>query len=169
MPVNKQISIRRAAPADVAAIAALTDAAYAKYVPLMGRKPQPMTVDYHQIVDTNPVWLLCVGQAVAGLLVLMHEPDIMLIYSVAIHPDYQRRGFGRQLLAWAEQEAQAAGYTRIRLYTNALMEENIALYKLLGYQETHREPFNGLFIVHLSKPLAMPADQPDPVVPAADR
>jgi hypothetical protein len=48
-------------------------------------------------------------------------------------------------------------------------EENIALYKSLGYQETHREPFNGLFIVHLSKPLAMPADQPDPVVPAADR
>ena len=148
-----QIYIRKAMPVDVAAIAALTDAAYTKYVPRMGRKPQPMTVDYHQMLAEHPIWLLCVGQTVAGLLVLMHEPDIMLIYSVAVHPDYQHRGFGRRLLAWADQEARQAGYTKIRLYTNALMEENIALYKSLGYHETHREPFNGLFIVHLAKTL----------------
>jgi ribosomal protein S18 acetylase RimI-like enzyme len=158
MSDEQQISIRRAMPADAAAIAALTDAAYAKYVPRMGRKPQPMTVDYHQVVAEHPVWVLCVDQALAGVLVLQHEPDTLLIYSVAIHPDYQHRGFGRRLLAWAEQQAQAAGYTRIRLYTNALMEENIALYTSLGYRETHREPFNGLFIVHLAKPFEIIAN-----------
>ena len=159
MSDDQQISIRRAVPSDAEVITALTDAAYAKYMRRMGRKPQPMTVDYHQIVSAHPVWVLCVGPAVVGVLVLMHEPDTLLIYSVAVHPEHQHRGFGRQLLAWAEHEAQAAGYRRIRLFTNALMEENIALYKSLGYQETHREPFNGLFIVHLSKPLAMPTDR----------
>ena len=153
MSDEQQIIIRRAVPADADAIAALTDMAYAKYVQRMGRKPQPMTVDYHHMLAEHPIWLLCVGQTVAGLLVLIPEPDIMLIYSVAIHPDYQHRGFGRRLLAWADQEALQAGYSRIRLYTNALMEENIALYKSLGYHETHREPFNGLFIVHLAKTL----------------
>jgi ribosomal protein S18 acetylase RimI-like enzyme len=72
-------------------------------------------------------------------------------------PDYQHRGFGRRLLAWADQEAVQAGYSQIRLYTNALMEENIALYISLGYHETHREPFNDLFIVHLAKALEAPA------------
>src|SRR5262245_38171275 len=108
MPDEQQIIIRGAVPADADAIAALTDMAYAKYVPRMGRKPQPMTVDYHQMLAEHPIWLLCVGQTVAGLLVLMPEPDIMLIYSVAIHPDYQHRGFGRRLLAWADQEALQA-------------------------------------------------------------
>ena len=153
IPDDQQNSIHRAAAGDVAAIAALTDAAYAKYLPRMGRKPQPMTVDYHQIVSAHPVWLLRVGQALAGVLVLMHEPDTLLIYSVAIHPEYQHRGFGRRLLAWAEREAEAAGYSRIRLFTNALMEENIALYRYLGYRETHREPFHGLTLVHLAKTL----------------
>lgn len=161
MSDDQQISIRRAVPSDAEAIAALTDAAYAKYVPRMGRKPQPMTVDYQQIVAAHPVWVLCVGQALAGVLVLMHEPDTLLVYSVAIHPDYQHRGFGRRLLAWAEQDARQAGYTRIRLYTNALMEENIALYQSLGYRETHREPFHGLTIVHLAKQLETIAMHPE--------
>jgi ribosomal protein S18 acetylase RimI-like enzyme len=156
---DDQHIIRRAEPSDAEAIAALTDAAYAKYLPRMGRKPQPMTVDYHQIVAAHPVWVLCIGQALAGVLVLMPEPDTMLIYSVAIHPSYQQRGFGRQLLAWAEQEARQAGYARMRLFTNALMEENIALYQHLGYRETHREPFHGLFLVHLAKQLEKTTDE----------
>ena len=156
---DQQIAIRRATLADAETIAALTDAAYAKYLPRMGRKPQPMTADYQQIVAAHPVWVLSGKRELAGVLVLMHEPDTMLIYSVAVHPSYQRRGFGRQLLAWAEHQAREAGYSRIRLYTNALMAENIALYQYLGYRETHREPFHGLVLVHLAKTLGQAADE----------
>jgi len=152
------MSIRRAAPGDADAIAAITDAAYQKYLPRMGRKPQPMTVDYHQILAEHPVWLLCVDDRPTGVLVLMHEPDTLLVYSVAVHPSAQHRGLGRQLLAWAEHEARQAGYAQIRLFTNALMEENIALYTRLGYQETRREPYYGLTLVHLAKQLG---DLPD--------
>ena len=158
MVYNDQQVIRRAFPDDVAAIAALTDAAYAKYLPRMGRKPQPMTADYQQIVAAHPVWVLSGPQELAGVLVLMHEPDAMLIYSVAVHPGYQHRGFGRRLLAWAERQAREAGYSRIRLYTNALMEENIALYQHLGYRETRRETFHGLSLVHMAKTLE-PAEE----------
>jgi len=143
--------IRRASAADVATIVAITQAAYAKYVPLMGRNPQPMDADYRQILADHPVWLLSIDQQAAGVLVLMHEPQALLIYSVAIHPQYQKHGFGRQLLTWAENQARQAGYVTIRLFTNALMTENIALYQRLGYTETTREPFHGLTIVHLSK------------------
>ena len=151
--MQQNITIRQATPGDAEIISSITDAAYAKYVPLMGRKPQPMTTDYHKVLAEHPVWMLWVDDRPAGVLVLMHEPDTMLIYSVAIDPAYQQRGFGRRLLAWAEQEARQAGYTDIRLFTNALMEANIALYTRLGYAETSRESFGKLTIVHMRKPI----------------
>jgi len=153
METPQSVVIRRATPADVASITAITNAAYARYVPRMGRKPQPMTADYQQMLATHPIWLLSVADQPAGVLVLIHEPAALLIYSVAVHPDYQRRGFGQQLLAWSEYEARQAGYTQIRLYTNALMEENIARYTALGYRETGREPFGELTVVHFAKEL----------------
>ena len=145
--------LRRASAADTATVAAITQAAYAKYIPRLGREPQPMTADYAQILAAHPVWLLCLDEHPVGVLVLMHEPDALLIYSVAVEPQYQKHGFGRQLLAWAEDQAQQAGYTVIRLFTNALMTENIVLYQRLGYTETAREPYQGLTLVHMAKRL----------------
>jgi GNAT superfamily N-acetyltransferase len=151
--MQQNIAIRRASPDDAETISSITDAAYARYVPLMGRKPQPMTIDYHQVLAEHPVWMLWADDRPAGVLVLMHESEAMLIYSVAIDPAYQKRGFGRRLLAWAEQEARHAGHSHIRLFTNALMEANIALYTRLGYAETGREPYLGLTLVHMRKPI----------------
>ena len=154
MPMTtEQPAIRQATLDDVAAITALTDAAYRKYIPQLGRKPQPMTADYGLVVTEHPVWLVEIGDHLVGILVLQHEPDSLLIYSVAINPTDQKRGFGRLLLAWAEQQAQLAGYRSLRLYTNALMTENIALYTRLGYHETRRESYPGGAIVHMRKPL----------------
>src|SRR5206468_6937615 len=104
MHTHDHIAIRKASPGDAGIVSNLTDAAYAKYVPLMGRKPQPMTADYQQILAEHPVWILWVGEQPAGVLVLNHEPEDMLIYSVAIAPPHQKRGLGRRLLAWAESE-----------------------------------------------------------------
>lgn len=150
---SEQPIIRRATLADVASITALTEAAYSKYVLRIGWKPQPMTTDYQQFVSKHPVWILEVEQRLAGVLALELEADALLIYSVAINPADQKHGFGRLLLAWAEDEARQAGYTLIRLYTNGRMEENIALYKKLGYQETKREPYRNTSRVHMHKQL----------------
>lgn len=150
---TEQPTIRQATLDDVAAITALTDAAYRKYIPQIGRKPQPMTTDYALVVKEHPVWLVEIEQHLAGVLVLQHEPESLLIYSVAINPSDQKRGFGRLLLGWAEHQAQLAGCRSLRLYTNALMTENIALYTRLGYQETEREAYVGGEIVHMTKQL----------------
>ena len=144
-------SLRQAGPADVPAIAALTEAAYSAYIPLIGRKPQPMLADYARMVVDHTIYLLNVGDELAGVLVLIDEPEALLIYSVAIHPDYQGRGYGRKLLALAEQQAIEAGYSSIRLYTNERFTYNIALYQWLGYQETGREPLLGSNLVHMRK------------------
>lgn len=149
--MSTEPTIRRAMLRDAAVISELTNLAYSKYVPRIGRKPQPMTTDYQHFVENHPVWVLEVEEQIAGVLVLQNEESALLIYSVAIHPEQQQRGYGRLLLAWAEEEAKKAGYATIRLYTNALMEENIALYTRLGYQETGREPLGSNVRVHMSK------------------
>ncbi len=146
-------ALRRASLADAETIAQLSDAAYARYIPRIGRKPQPMTADYRQMVQDHPIWLLCVGDQPLGVLVLIYEPDQALIYSVAVGPEFQGQGWGRYLLAYAEEQARREGYQRIRLYTNALMEENIALYRRLGYEETKREEYLGSMLVHMAKQL----------------
>lgn len=48
--VSGALTLRQAVPADAPAIRALTRAAYAKWVPLIGREPKPMTADYEQAV-----------------------------------------------------------------------------------------------------------------------
>jgi ribosomal protein S18 acetylase RimI-like enzyme len=147
------VRVRRANDQDAQAIAALTDAAYAKYVPRLRRKPLPMMADYRQMIAEHAVWLLCLDDQTVGVLVLMAEPDAMLIYSVAIDPEHQGRGLGRQMLALAEDEARKAGYGQIRLYTNEHMVENIELYERMGYIETKRERHLGSAMVHMSKPV----------------
>jgi ribosomal protein S18 acetylase RimI-like enzyme len=148
-----QFKIRKASLEDAEAISALTDAAYAKYIPLIGRKPQPMTADYSKMVVENSIWLLSAENQLVGVLVLIHEPENILIYSVAIKPEYQKQGLGRRLLAWAEQQAIQDGYKSIRLYTNERFEDNILLYHHLGYQETSKEPFLNSTLVHMAKKL----------------
>jgi len=154
MPSREEgIEVRRATPADAAAVSAVTDAAYSKWIPLIGRKPEPMTVDYAEMIAEHPVFLLTISGKPAAVLVLKHEADQTLIWSVAVDPGYQKRGFGLRLLRLAEQEARARGFDKIRLYTNSLFEENVALYRRFGYMETGLEPFRGSTLVHMAKRL----------------
>ncbi len=147
-------TLRRATADDLPTILAITDAAYAHYVPLLKRKPQPMETDYLPMIEAGEVWLLDLDRQPVGVIVLVDEGDRLLIYSVAVQPQFQKRGLGRRLLAWAEQRATEHGYGLVRLYTNALMVENIALYERVGYVETGREPFKGAAIVYMEKRLA---------------
>ncbi|HEY4136608.1 MAG TPA: GNAT family N-acetyltransferase [Alphaproteobacteria bacterium] len=131
--------IRKAGPDDAAAVAAIVQDAYAKYVPRIGRPPRPMLEDYAALIRDGIVWVLTEGAQAVGVLVLEDRPDHLLLQNVALAPHAQGRGLGKRLLDYAEQEALARGYGEIRLYTNEKMTENIAIYTKIGYRETHRD------------------------------
>jgi len=150
---DARIKIRLATRGDAVTVSAITDAAYSKWVPLIGRKPEPMTVDYAEMMEVYSIHILSVEGKPDAVLVLKHEEGQTLIWSVAVHPDCQGRGLGLRLLRLAEDEARTRGFKSIRLYTNSLFAENVALYKWFGYEETRREPFRGSTLVHMAKRL----------------
>lgn len=152
--------ILRAGGGDVPEIRALVDAAYGKWIPLIGRKPMPMLDDYGARVAAAQVWVVRDGGALAGLVVLQDEPDHLLLENICVAPDRQGQGIGRRLLAFTEAQARARGYAEVRLYTNVRFAANIALYLRHGYAETHRAVQDGGAVqegferVFMTKPLA---------------
>ncbi len=150
---RRGLEIRRARPDDAAAVAGVVEAAYGHYVERMGRRPAPMNEDYDEVVRTHDVRVLVDGERVVGVLVLIPESEGLLLDNVAVHPDYQGRGWGRRLLALAEEEARRGGATFIWLYTNEKMTEDIALYTSLGYVEVERRTVHGYRRVHMRKEL----------------
>lgn len=147
------IELRRATFSDAAAIRDLTREAYAKWVPLIGREPKPMTADYEAAIRQHRFDLLFSDGALAALIETVDKGDQLLIENVAVAPRFQRQGFGRMLLAHAEDVARDLGRARIRLYTNQRFAENIGFYEGLGYAIDREEDVGVAVAVHMSKPL----------------
>jgi ribosomal protein S18 acetylase RimI-like enzyme len=153
MPCAPNTDIRAATPADADTIRDLVRAAYAKWVPVIGREPMPMQVDYRLAVQQHRIDLLYVDGAMVGLIETLLRPDHLWIENVAIAPGHQGRGLGRRLLAHAEGLAEASGRGELRLLTNAAFAANVALYEKAGYRVDRREPFKGGTTLYLSKRL----------------
>ena len=145
--------IRRAAPADAAAIAALTRAAYEKWIPVIGRAPKPMTADYAAAVHAHLIDLLFADGALVAVVECIKEPGHLLIENLAVDPAHQGSGYGRRMLAQAEEIARELGFTEVRLYTNKLFAENVAFYRKHGYRLDGESAFKGGLLVHMSRTL----------------
>ncbi|MFL9873820.1 GNAT family N-acetyltransferase [Paraburkholderia megapolitana] len=144
---------RRAVPADRQAIEEIVRQAYSPYISRIGRPPGPMSDDYERLIDAGRVYVVEMEGTIQGILVLVPEPDAMLLDNVAVALSARGTGIGRRLLEYAEHSARAAGYRAIRLYTHETMTENIALYSRIGYTETHRAEEKGLKRVFMVKHL----------------
>jgi GNAT superfamily N-acetyltransferase len=151
--VADTLRFRPATRDDVAAIRDLVRAAYAKWVPLIGREPMPMQADYAVAVAEHDFDLLVDGDVLVGLIETEHRPDHLWIENVCVHPDRQGQGLGRRLLKWAEKRAEIAGTGELRLLTNEAFASNVALYKKVGFKVDRTEPFRGGTTVYMSKSL----------------
>lgn len=145
--------IRLARPEDAAAVAEIVHAAYVGYQTSIGTTPGPMLDDYGDLIGRGLVHVLEESGEILGLVVLIPEERSMLLDNVAVRPRVQGRKLGSQLIAFAEQQARAAGYGSIRLYTQEQMTDNRARYAHLGFVETHRAEEKGLKRVYMTKTL----------------
>lgn len=154
-PEMPDLQIRRATPADADSIRDLTRAAYAKWVPVIGREPLPMTADYGQAVTDHIIDLWEERGRLVALIELIPDITHLLIENVAVHPDRQGRGLGETLLRHAEDVARSLGVGEVRLYTNEAFASNLAFYAQRGYEEFRREVMvPGSITVHMRKRLS---------------
>ena len=143
------VELRQGVAADASAIRELTREAYAKWVPLIGREPKPMTADYAEAIRDHRFDLLYLERKLVALIETIRQADHLHIENLAVSPPFQGRGYGRMLLAHAEQLAASSGFGEIGGYTNKLFVENIRLYAKLGYHVDREEKFKGGFVVHI--------------------
>lgn len=67
--------------------------------------------------------------------------DTWYMSAAAIYPEYQGQGFGKSLLAEAENMARAAGKARLTLMVGGFNARAFGLYRKSGFLEWDRRPF----------------------------
>ena len=145
-------NLRRATLADAETIRNLVRLAYARWVPLIGREPKPMSVNYDRAIFDHMINLYEIDGEAVALVEVVPQGQYLLIENIAVRPDYQGRRIGAVLLSHAETIARSLHLAELRLYTNAAFASNIGFYARRGFQEFHRESFPaGGVSVHMKK------------------
>lgn len=151
------LTLRRAALQDVPAIQSIVIAAYTKYIERIGKPPAPMTTDYNEVLKTREVFVLedHDSQAVVGSIVLGvdNDSDSIKVNNLVVDTAAQGRGYGRVLMNYAEDFAQAQERPALTLFTNIKMYENLGLYAKMGFLETGRRTEDGYERVYFRKDL----------------
>jgi N-acetylglutamate synthase-like GNAT family acetyltransferase len=150
--MTERLPLRRAQPADAKAIRDLTRAAYASWVPHIGREPKPMTADYKRAVVENIIELWEEAGEMLALIEVIPKTNFLLVENIAVRPDQQGRGIGDKLLHHSELLARSLGFDCVQLYTNAAFDSNLQFYARRGYQEFQRVTIApGSVAVHMRK------------------
>lgn len=149
------VALRLALASDARPARAIAEAAYAPYVPLIGRRPIPMEADFEGQIAKGQVHVAEEAGTVLGYIVFYESGGTMLLENIAVAPEATGRGIGRALIAHCEAEARRLGLPAIVLYTNAKMTANLALYPRLGFVEIERRHEHGFDRVFFRKTLAL--------------
>ncbi|GLO16046.1 hypothetical protein PPUJ20028_46320 [Pseudomonas putida] len=146
--------IRLAVAADEPEVRCCAEQAYARYVPLIGRKPAPMIADFARQIAQGVVYVATDDQAVfQGFIVFYAEHGHMLLENVAVLPSAAGQGVGKALIRFCEDAARQRGINEVHLYTNEMMTENLSIYPRLGYVNVGHRTEDGFKRVYFEKTL----------------
>ena len=143
--------IRRGAAGDVDLIRSFTRAAYAKWIPLIGREPLPMAADYETALRQHRFDLLYKDGVLAALIETITRDDHLHIQNLCVSPKFQRLGLGSQLLNYAQEMAKQKNLPALRLDTNKYFTGNVDLYLRHGFSIAWEKPVDGGVHVHMVK------------------
>jgi len=145
--------IRQAEASDELEIRDCAEQAYARYLPLIGRKPAPMIADFAAQIAAGEVYAATDDHgAFEGFIVFYAEVGHIL-ENVAVLPRAAGRGVGKMLISFCENAARRRGMNSVQLYTNEKMTDNLSIYPKLGYVEVSRRTENGFHRVYFEKSL----------------
>ena len=73
-----------------------------------------------------------------GRVMRWNEAQTWMVFGVAVHPDYQRRGIGRALVRACSEFARERGATAVRSETHVRNLASVAFHVALGFHEDGR-------------------------------
>lgn len=84
-------------------------------------------------VDGSLIYVAVAGQVVIGSVMGGYDGHRGWIYSLAVRPEYRRRGVGAALVRELETELQRRGCLKVNLQVRAENREVITFYEKLGF------------------------------------
>jgi len=131
------VSVRRAGPADVEALVALVNRAYAVEASFVGGQ-RTHRDEVAALVATGT--FLVIEQA-GGLAAAVHVDPHGYFGMLSVHPELQRLGLGTRLVRIAEAMCEAAGAETVSLKIVNLRTELGRWYRSLGYEVVATAPY----------------------------
>ncbi len=144
--------IRRAKILEIPEILALTNAC-AKQMAEKGifqwNQHYPSKKDFEKDSERSELYVLkMAGRMIGTIVISIHMDDVyaqidwltpdednIYIHRLAVHPDFQGKGFARQLMDFAENYAREKGCPSVRLDTFSQNSRNQRFYEARGYQK----------------------------------
>lgn len=83
-----------------------------------------------------------VGGLVAFEMTPIHGTKELYIYDIAVHPEFQKQGLGKKLMAAIKEEARIRGVGTIFVEAESEDEGAVAFYRALGGEEVVVNHFN---------------------------
>ena len=150
--------IRLAKAKDADSMRAIAQAAYHIYVAEMGKEPAPMGADYEAHIRDDYCFVATSGTKITGFVVILQKEGVWWLDNVAVAPDCQGNGIGRDLLLFAEAYV-AAFADSLSLYTNIVMTDNAAWYRRMGYKDSHHAICDGYHRFYFTKRLGVSSER----------
>jgi len=112
-------------------------------------------LDLHRAKEVSYLHIGCVdnldGKLVGGLMLIPLDDEKIRMMQVAVLPQYQGKGIGRQIVAYAEKRAKKAGYSTLIMHA---MLSVVSFYEKMGYvQEGDIFDENGITFAKMVKKL----------------
>jgi ribosomal protein S18 acetylase RimI-like enzyme len=143
-------SIELACVSDAEEILALQKLAFARFPSYLPPQQQTLSELQEQMM-THIVLKLMQGDCIAASVRVHIGNRICEIKRLIVHPQFQRQGLARQLMA--EVEKRFANVDRLELHTGVENEQSYALYTKLGYRELRRGMSGADPVVYMEKTL----------------
>ena len=135
-----RLDIRTANRDDLDFVIQCANAAYALYVPRIGRKPMPMVADFAAELARDHLEILqCEGEPV-GYLVSFAQKDHLFIENVALHPDHQGGGLAGQLFAQLERRARSSNWPHLNSIPMKKCRKTLAYTHIWALKKPNAKP-----------------------------
>lgn len=110
----------------------------------------PTREDAVKGIEENNLFLAVEDNRIVGTVILRHEPEegyqqadwhvdldyseILVVYTLAVHPDYRQQGAGKKLMEFVLGYAKKAGMKAVRLDVYEKNIPAIKLYEKMGFE-----------------------------------